>query len=135
MFTALAPVLLHSIRDSCIKTLPANAYLVAQGDQLIARYAARAEPAKPAAIAAFGKIAGTETEGVVTPELFDSMAGPMIASALTAEIKPDKCPTINKVAELLDPMPAANLSALVVLVLQLATKGEDTKLPICKLDG
>jgi hypothetical protein len=136
IFTALAPVILHSVRDSCVKVLPANAYLVTQGDQLIARYAARAEPAKPAAIAAFGKVAGTQTEGVITPELFDSMAAPMIGGMLSASIKPDTCPTINRVAELLDPLPPANLSGLVVLVIQLAAEKEkESKIPICKADS
>ncbi|MET0308865.1 MAG: hypothetical protein ABW023_09185 [Sphingomonas sp.] len=131
IFTALAPAMLRAVRDSCVEALPAEAYLVARGDQLIARYAAPAEPAKPVAVAAVAKILGPKAEGQVSPELFDSMAAPMIASMLSASIKPDKCPTINRVAELLDPLPPANLSGLVVLVIQLASK-DDSKLPICK---
>jgi hypothetical protein len=133
VFTALAPSMLQAVRGACEKELPGNAYLVARGDELIARYAVRAGPAKPAAAAAFGKIVGPEAKGMITPELFDAMAAPMVASMLSADIKPDTCPTINRVAELLDPLPAANLSGLVVLVVELAAKDKkDSRLPICK---
>jgi len=133
VFTALAPSMLQAVRGVCEKELPGNAYLVARGDELIARYAVRAGPAKPAAAAAFGKIAGPEAKDMVTPELFDVIAGPMVASMLSADIKPDTCPTINRVAELLDPLPAANLSALVVLVIELAAREKpNDRLPICR---
>jgi hypothetical protein len=131
LITAMMPAMLTAANATCSSVLPATAYLRTNSDALIRRYAAPSLAAKPVAIAALGKLAGAGSS--VTAEMFDAMAGPMLTAALADAIQPQNCRDIDRVAALLDPLPPANLSALVATILELAADAKTgSPVTICK---
>ncbi|HEX8301790.1 hypothetical protein [Sphingomonas sp.] len=131
MFTSVAPGLLRSASEACASALPAGAYLRDRGAALADRYSAPAAAAKPLAMVALNKIAGGES---ATPEMFDMITGSMIGALAAGQIKPKDCISINRVVELLDPLPPANMAGLVVAILELSAADARKPAPfqICK---
>ncbi|RHW16516.1 hypothetical protein D1610_15620 [Sphingomonas gilva] len=129
------PDVVRSASQTCRPHLPRTA-LLANPAPLIAKFQAETDAAWPAARAAFGKIAGDD----VAPFLDGNMAKPMISAMmgpmLTAEIKPKDCPAINRVVELLQPLPARNAAALFITIAQLASEGDKaSKIPLCPFEA
>lgn len=128
------PDVVRSASQSCRAYLPATA-LLANPAPLIVKFRAESEAAWPAARAAFAKIAGDEVapflDGDMAKPMLSAMMGPMVAS----EIKPKDCPAINRMIELLQPLPARNTAALFITIAQLAVTGDgkpaNAKLPLC----
>ncbi|WP_404339247.1 hypothetical protein AB2M62_08170 [Sphingomonas sp. MMS12-HWE2-04] len=132
LVTAIAPHAIKSVTEACSPTLPTRAYLRMNGDDLAKRYQLAAAAARPAAISAFGKISGSDEP--VTPEMFDAFAGPLIAELIAKDIKPDVCEKIDRIAALLDPLPATNLAGLVAAIFEFAADDSKKAPPfeICK---
>lgn len=126
------PDIVRSASQTCKPRLPATA-LLANPAPLIVKFRAESEAAWPAARAAFAKIAGEDVapflEGDMAKPMLSAMMGPMIAS----EIKPKDCAVINRMVELLQPLPARNTAAIFITIAQLAQKDgkPDSKLPLC----
>jgi hypothetical protein len=126
------PDIVRSASQTCKPHLPATA-LLANPAPLLVKFRAETEAAWPAARAAFAKIAGDDIapflEGDMAKPMLSAMMGPMVAS----EIKPKDCAAINRMVELLQPLPARNTAAIFITIAQLAQKDGkvDSKLPLC----
>lgn len=126
------PDVVRSASQTCRPHLPRTA-LLANPAPLIVKFQAETDAAWPAARAAFGKIAGED----VAPFLQGDMAKPMIAAMMgpmiVSEIKPKDCGAINRMVELLQPLPARNTAAVFITIAQLAQQDGkmDNKLPLC----
>lgn len=126
------PDVVRSASQTCRPHLPRTA-LLANPAPLIVKFQAETDAAWPAARAAFAKIAGQEVapflDGDMAKPMIAAMMGPMIAS----EIKPKDCGAINRMVELLQPLPARNTAAVFITIAQLAQRDGklDSKLPLC----
>lgn len=128
------PDVIKSASQTCRPHLPRTA-LLASPSPLVVKFQAESDAAWPAARAAFAKIAGQDVapflDGDMAKPMLSAMMGPMIVS----EIKAKDCPAINRMVELLQPLPAKNTAALFITIAQLATTGEgkpaSAKLPLC----
>lgn len=135
IFAAMMPDMIDGLRGKCAAHLPANAYLVASGDALIARYKVLADQRWPTAKLAFGRIAGDEE---ITGKMPDQYLRPLIGSVVGAElikdIKVEDCPGANRIVESLAPLPPENVAVLVgtIVVLADGKKGQKDSFPICK---
>lgn len=131
LFISIAPDMVRSIAKTCAPALPAGAYLRARSGTLADRYALPAEAAKPAAMAAIGKLSG---EKILPLEMFQFVSEGVIAAVAEEKIKPQDCSKIDRALELLDPLPPANLAGLITLFVEMA--GSDGKkappITICK---
>jgi len=130
LILAVAPSALREITRFCGAELPANAFL-RDSAPLLAKYEAASKGALPGAAAAIGKLGGGEMNsqiaGMVMP-MMDAMVGSM----LTKELKAKDCGTYDRIFKLLDPLPAENGAALLVLILQLSQEGKkDPEFPLC----
>lgn len=135
VFAAMLPDLIDGLRDKCVAHLPADAYLVKNGDVMIARYKLVADQRWPVAKQAFGRIAGNpEMADKLPDEYFRPMLGAMVGGELVKDIKPQDCPGASRLVENLAPLPAENVAALIAAILVLADKDEGGKdsLPMCK---
>jgi hypothetical protein len=132
LVTAIAPPAIKAVSQSCSAALPTNAYLRLNGDRLAKRYEVAALAAKPAASSAFGKLSGAN--GEVSPEMFDAFVGPLLGELIAKDIKPDVCVKIDRVAALLDPLPASNLAGLIAAVFEFVAEDSKKAPPfeICK---
>lgn len=132
LVTAVAPPAIGAVTRACSPMLAATAYLRTNGDRLAKRYEVAALAAKPAAASAFAKLSGAN--GDVTPEMFDAFVGPLLGELIAKDIKPDVCGKIDRIAALLDPLPATNLTGLIAAVFEFVADDSKKAPPfeICK---
>ena len=131
-FTALASYALPSVisgaTQRCAATLSANAWLVRNGSQLSARYAAGKSAAWPGAKAAFlkmGSSGGTEANALIKtlpdPTL-QAMLDGLIEGMIGQQLPTARCATVDRVVRLLAPLPPENTAELIALVAGLGSK-------------
>lgn len=136
------PEVLSSVMDRCKATLPAGAFLVKSGPELVARYKASGASAWPSAKAAVFKIAGPEAKMLeaLPDEAAKSLFAVGINSALASGIKPEQCSFVDRGVAALAPLPVENLADFTTMVLELgaagkAGKGGNSPLNICPAEG
>lgn len=134
IFASLMPDLIDGLRDKCAAHLPANAFLVQNGNALIARYKAHADQRWPDAKLAFGRMTGeSEMAAKLPDEFFRPMLGAMVGSELVEDVKTQDCAGANRVVENLAPLPPENIAAMMGAILGLAGKdGGKDAFQICK---
>lgn len=135
VFAAMLPDLIDGLRDKCAAHLPPDAYIVKNGDAMIARYKLVADQRWPIAKQAFGRIAGdAEMADKLPDEYFRPMLGSMIGGELVKDVKAEDCGGANRLIENLAPLPPENVAALIGAILVLADKDKGGKdsLPMCK---
>jgi hypothetical protein len=136
VFAAMMPDMIDGLRGKCAAHLPANAFLVASGDALIARYKVLADQRWPAAKLAFGRIAGDEELTSKMPDQYlRPLIGSVVGSELIKDIKIEDCAGANRIVESLAPLPPENVATLVGTIVVLADdkKGQKNSFPICKV--
>lgn len=113
------PRAFESVQQKCRPTLPAAAYMVARGDTVRARLRAASEGSWEAARGAIVRLASREAPEMrnmltqMPQDALQPFAEEMIAGMIVKEVKADSCGQINRVLELLDPLPAENLADLI----------------------
>ena len=138
LFEYALPELLDSVASKCGPELPKTAFLASQAPQLVARYRASGGASWPLAKAAFLKSTGDdETGGKILAAMPDDamkgLLGAGIATVIAGDIKTSDCPRIDKLVAALAPLPAANLSTLIVQLMTLTGGGgKDDDFQICK---
>lgn len=135
IFAAMMPDMIDGLRGKCAAHLPANAYLVASGNTLIARYKVLADLRWPTAKLAFGRIAGDEEMTSRMPDQFlRPLIGSVVGSELIKDVKVEDCAGANRIVESLAPLPPENVAVLVGTIVVLADdkKGQKDSFPICK---
>jgi len=114
------PNLLQAVQGACAGELARDGYLSRNGDRLAARFAEGHEAYWPQAKAALillgGK--GEQSSGIeefanLPDEALRPFVDGIIVAKLREEIKPKSCADIERVLELLDPLPVDNLTGLV----------------------
>lgn len=127
------PHVVSGIRTSCAPSLAPDGYLMANGDELVAKFADGSEAAWPGAKALLLEMASDdgENEGAqFIAQLPDESLKPFVDGILTTmvvnEIDEGQCADIERGLELLDPLPAENVSGLIGFILEMVEK-YDTK--------
>lgn len=129
LITYALPSAVRAISGQCAKTLPATASLVQTGALIAARYQPDADRAWPVAKTAFDKMSGiklTETLGEAGAK---GLLETAFSTGLAENIKPKDCPVIDRILTALEPLPAKNMSMLLLTAIELGGKG-DKKPPI-----
>jgi hypothetical protein len=139
LFEYALPELLNSVAKTCGPALPKSAFLTSQAAELVARYRASGGTSWPLAKAAFLKSAGDDEEGAkvlaaLPDDAMKSLLGAGLAAAITGDIKPADCERADKLIAALAPLPAANLSTILVQLISLTggEAGKDNDFQICK---
>ena len=134
IFASLMPDMIDGLRDKCAAHLPANAFLVVNGNLLVDRYKAHADQRWPAAKLAFGRMTGQEKMADALPdEFFRPMLGSMVGSELLKDVKVEDCGGANRIIESLAPLPPENVAVMIGAILALAEKdGGKSEFKICK---
>ena len=129
------PGAFRGLVNGCRAQLPADAYVLTQGDALQARLEASATGAQDAAIAAFMEMGMTDDPGMgeVLGNMPPSVLGPflneMVAGMVATQIKPEQCVTADRALALLDPLPPENLAALLGLIVVEMQKDDTEEAP------
>lgn len=133
-FTALSTYALPSViggtTRTCSANLPATAFLPQHGNELAQRYAVGKAKAWPDAKAAFLKMSGaTNPEaaqlfGTMPDDSLQPIADAALTGIVAAKLKPETCPTVDRVLALLSPLPAENAAELIALATGLTAKAD-----------
>lgn len=132
-FTALSSYALPSIitgtAERCAASLPADAWLKRNGNQLAARYAAGKSAAWPTAKAAFLKLGGSAGNGEAAnllKSLPDSsqqqMADLLISGMVGQQLPVERCSVIDRLVRLVAPLPPENTAELIAVAAGLGAK-------------
>lgn len=135
LVTYILPLAVRAVAKQCSSILPATAPLIQSGPVLAGRYQAAADEAWPLAKVAFDKMSGLKIGAALGDEglkgVMDASLGPLIAN----EVKPNDCPKIDRVVNILEPLPAKNMAMLITTLVEFGSEsGKATKknpLSIC----
>ena len=129
MLAFAMPAMLQDISQTCRPHLSSNGYLAVKGPALIARYSARKAVAWPVAKGAFLKLSGKQNPQMaqVIGNMPDSALQPFV-EAMAGELvggrfKPSHCGTFERLASLLDPLPAEYTTQLLGTLIGLVQRG------------
>ena len=136
LFLAIAPELLRTAGQTCAASLPADSLLRRPSAAFLAKYEAEAERSWPLAKEAILKIAGEDARGVMETEAAHPLVVSLMAPLLAGKIKASDCAAVDRVLGYLEPLPARNMSGLLVTIFELSQrdekgKGEASGLNIC----
>ncbi|MBB3910665.1 hypothetical protein [Sphingomonas desiccabilis] len=129
----VAPDLIRQTGQRCATVLPASALLRQSSGTLIAKYEAEAERAWPEARKALLKIAGPDVSQMLDSAFAKPMVGTLVAPLVTGNLQAKDCATVERALTLVQPLPARNTAALLVLFAQAdaASPRPMMRLPLC----
>ena len=129
----VAPDLIRQTGQRCAATLPATALIRRASSPLIAKFEAESDRAWPLAKAGIGKIAGPEASQLLESDFARPMVGTLVAPLVAGNIATSDCSTIERAANLLQPLPARNVASLAILFAQADAQRNPGKsgLPLC----
>ncbi len=141
--TSVLPDVIENVGQMCAPTLPPAALLRQSSGPFIAKYRAAADLSWPHVQGNLKKLLGNGAGGgfLFGSEFARPLLGSILAPMLTRSLQPADCPQIERIVELIEPLPAANAAPLFVQVLQFADSKRRTKdgdkpakpvLPICQ---
>lgn len=136
--TSVLPDVIQNVGELCVSTLPRNALLRQDTGPFIAKYRAQADLAWPHVEGNLRRMLGDGGGGFLAGSPFARpLLGTVLAPLLTRSIQPADCPQIERIIELIEPLPPANAAPLFVEVLQFADSKRKDKsakpaLPICQ---
>lgn len=135
---AVAPDLIQQTGVACATALPPSALIRQTDSRLLDRYRTEADAAWGRASGALNKLVPPEAQAFLQSGTARVLLGSLLAPSITGKIKPTDCPSIERIATLLEPLPPRNAAALLVTIIQLndADRGRTTGarpsgLPIC----
>lgn len=131
MTTYGLPSVIRGTSQRCSPILPANAYLRRDGERLAARYERGSVAAWPAARAAFLRIGsnGNADQAKIMQRLPDDTLRPLVDELILGmvdqKLPADRCKSIDRLVNLLSPLPPENTAELIGLAAGLgATNGK-----------
>lgn len=135
------PGAISGARDHCRQVLPADAYLVRQGAALAERYRQDSDGSWPAAKSAFLKLSANGNADAhrllraMPDHSLQQMASGLIQGLVTTELPLKHCARVDRMVDLLAPLPAANAAGVVATLVEIGSAGKDGgtvgKLSIC----
>ncbi|HYW15136.1 MAG TPA: hypothetical protein VE891_03140 [Allosphingosinicella sp.] len=121
------PPLLEAAAAACAPALPANAYLSNGGRTLARTLAAESSSRWAGASATLSTMAKDKFPAGLTETTARGLVHDLALGGLKAKGGQEHCGRINRVADLLSPLPPRNLAGLVVLVIEIGTESDSRK--------
>jgi hypothetical protein len=133
---AVAPAAIKAAGGVCATALPRDAFLLQPDPAFLARMAQASDQAWPRAAAAAGRLAGPDLGQLFQGDAMRPALGVLVAAQIVSDLKPADCPKLDRILTMLSPLPAQNIAALGVTILQYAQdkavqQGRKPKLPLC----
>ena len=127
-FTAVTtyalPGAIEGARQRCGPALASTAFLNRSGAALVARYGKDREKVWPQAKRALAKLGGTGDALIGLPDSSLQQIADAFVSGLVSERVPvEQCAMIDRLVQLLSPLPPANTAELVAVAVGLTAKG------------
>ncbi|MFN4019189.1 MAG: hypothetical protein ACK4IC_01580 [Erythrobacter sp.] len=127
------PIAYDAVGTTCAKQLKRDGFMATGGDAFIEKFRAKQDSAWPGAFRLLKSFMATEAAGetgsdaelnamiaALPEESLRPFVDGIVGQKLAAEIKPGSCTKIERGMELLSPLPAENVAALVAFILEIA---------------
>lgn len=119
------PPLLDAMATRCGPSLPAGAYLLNGGKTLSQQLAGQSASRWPGARSALSVIAEDKFPAELSGETARGLIRDLALSQMLGKVKAEQCVRINRVADLLSPLPPANLAGLIATLAPTLSKEGD----------
>ncbi|MBW4330939.1 hypothetical protein KY084_08625 [Stakelama sp. CBK3Z-3] len=121
--SVVAPSAVRALRTQCVPKLARSSYMNQSGDRLVAKLDAAARGQLPDAMKGIARLVGSSAGQIdlsaLPPEMILPLIDPLVAAKMGAQnIDGGECRRIDQALSLIDPLPARNISGLLVLILQ-----------------
>ena len=137
--TVILPDVIRETGRLCGTRLPARSVLRQANGSLITKYQAAADRAWPAAQRAIVKLSDPTVTLLLQSEYARPVLSSLIAPQVVGRIAVDDCPTVDRFATLLQPLPPANTAGLIVAAIRADQANRGTRrssgpeLPLCPI--
>lgn len=130
LVTYALPSAIRGLTTKCTPVLPATTALIQSGPIIAARYQIEADRAWPVAQLAFGKISGLDLAGTFGEPAARGLVDAAFGAGLAEKVKPDDCPKIDRLVDILEPLPARNMAMLVTTLMEFGDAEKRGKSPL-----
>lgn len=126
LITFSLPVVVDRLSTQCRPTLPATAPLIQSGRLIAAKYQVEADVAWPDARKAFDKMSGVPLSGLLGQEAMRALVRSAISDDIARDVKPEDCGIIDRVVDVLQPLPTRNMAVLLSSLVELGDRKKVT---------
>jgi hypothetical protein len=118
------PDVITSISTKCAPSLGPDSYLSRSGTDLAGRYRVVADTSWPSAKLAVRKFMDADATFLnsLPDDVLKGILTAGISTAIVKDVKTTQCGNINRIVQVLAPLPAENMSQLVGIVLELSSR-------------
>lgn len=129
LMTYALPGVVRSLSTKCTAALPATAPLILGGTVTAGRYQPEADKAWPIAKAAFDKLAGAKMSDLLGDAATQKLLSATITTGVVNKVKLTDCAAIDRILDLLQPLPTANMAMLATALIEFGKK--DSPIKVC----
>jgi hypothetical protein len=130
LVTYALPSAIRGITAKCAPVLPATTALIQSGPIIAARYQFEADKAWPVARVAFGKVSGLDLAGAFGEPAARGLVDAALGAGLAEKVKPEDCPKVDRLVDILEPLPARNMAMLVTMLMEFGNAEKRNKSPL-----
>ncbi len=130
LVTYALPSAIRGLATKCTLALPATTALIQSGPIIAARYQIEADKAWPVARLAFGKISGLDLTDTFGEPAARGLVDAALGAGLVERVKSDDCPKIDRLVDILEPLPARNMAMLVTTLMEFGDVEKRGKSPL-----
>ena len=124
------PSAIRAMTVKCAAVLPATTALVQSGPIIAARYQGDADRAWPVARVAFDKASGFHLTSLLGETGAKGLVDSAFGAGLAEKVKSDDCSKVDRMINILEPLPAKNMAMLITALIEFRSAGKPSKLPL-----
>ena len=130
LVTYALPSAIRAITTKCATVLPATTALIQSGPIIAARYQGDADRAWPVARIAFGKVSGLQLTSLLGEPGAKGLVDAAFGAGLAEKVKPDDCSKVDRMVNILEPLPARNMAMLITALIEFSRADKSGKVPL-----
>ena len=129
LVTYALPSAVRAVTTKCSPLLPATTALAQSGPVIAARYQVDADKAWPVARLAFDKMSGLDLAKTLGEPAARGLIDAAFGAGMAEKVKPGDCSKIDRLVDILQPLPTRNMAMLITTLMELGTGVKQKKPP------
>ncbi len=124
------PSAIRAMTTKCLAVLPATTALIQSGPIIAARYQSDADRAWPVARLAFDKVSGLQLASMLGEPGAKGLVDAAFGAGLAERVKPADCGKVDRMINILEPLPAKNMAMLITALMEFGSVGKPARSPL-----
>lgn len=118
------PDVITGVANKCAPSLPSKSFLATKSADLAARYRASAAPSWPLAKQAMRKVVDLDDDmmAALPDDALKGFFGAGVSTMIVKNVEPAQCSDIDRLLQIVAPLPPENMSALVGILLEFSAR-------------